>query len=200
MNDAVRRSRQPLLPWRKPWWLLVVAAMILAGYGQTWGKSQLNCYMQALRENPQLNAMEPEERALFWTTNSPTLTVIQVDYYENQEPWPLLHHASFKTLWFVKWTLALGIVLLFFTLDALFLKVADAWHLRAALATIYLIVCAMMAIFLGLAPGEFAPGEGGYDVATELLGFLQSPLPSFMLVFVRWLHARGRQPADKTPA
>jgi hypothetical protein len=200
MNDAVRRSRQPLLPWRKPWWLLVVAAMILAGYGQTWGKSQLNCYMQALRENPQLNAMEPEQRALFWMKNTPRLTVMKVDYYENQNPWPLLHHASFKTLWIVKWTLALGIVVLFFSLDALFLKVADAWHLRAALATIYLIVCAMMGLFLSLAPGEFAPGEGGYDVATELLGFLQSPLPSFMLVFVRWLHARGRPPASTTPA
>lgn len=169
---------------RKPWWLAVMATMLVVGFYQELAKIQLNDYLQTLAENPQLDAMTAEDRAQFWEASvAPRV----VNYYEIHEPWPLFHHASLKTLRALKWALAVGIVALFFSLDALFLRVAAAWDLRGSLVVVYAMAGVVMALF-----AVMAPGEAGYAVARELLGFLQSPLPSFMLVFIRWLAARSR--------
>jgi MFS superfamily sulfate permease-like transporter len=96
---------------------------------------------------------------------------------------------SFTALRLLKWLLGAGILALFFTLDALFLRVTGNGDLRTALLGVYAFVGTLMLVIAAL-----APGSAGYDVARELLGFLQSPLPSFMLVFVRWMLARMQQP------
>jgi len=118
-------------------------------------------------------------------------------FYEKETPWPLLNRASpsLQTLNIIHWISNLGFIVLFFFLDSLFLRVANAKRLRGALILIYLITGLLMVLFRA-----FSAGIEGKQVAGELLGFLQSPLPSFMLVFIRWLHARGRPPASTTPA
>ncbi len=173
-----------LLPLRRPWWAAVMVVMLVFGFYQELAKIQLNDYLTTLTDHPSLDAASPEDRALFWSSSVPPRIV---NYYEIHVPWPVFHHLSRRQLMVLKWGLAVLIVAVFFSLDALFLHVAGAWSLRGALVGIYGFVGVVMALF-----GALAPGEGGYAVARELLGFLQSPLPSLMLVFVQWLQQRTR--------
>jgi hypothetical protein len=39
--------------------------------------------------------------------------------------------------------------------------------------------------------GQAGAEEAGYNVAREVLGFLQSPMPSLMLVLLPWLRERA---------
>ena len=39
--------------------------------------------------------------------------------------------------------------------------------------------------------GQSGAQEAGYNVAREVLGFLQSPMPSLMLVLLPWLRERA---------
>ena len=41
--------------------------------------------------------------------------------------------------------------------------------------------------------GQAGAEEAGYNVAREVLGFLQSPLPSLMLVPLPWLRERAQE-------
>lgn len=179
-------DRQPLLPLRRPWWVLVIGAMLVFGFYQELAKLHLNDYLSTLADHPKLDDASPAERAAFWAQSVPPRIV---NYYEITEPWPVFHHMSFTTLRLLKWLLGAGILALFFTLDALFLRVTGNGDLRTALLGVYAFVGTLMLVIAAL-----APGSAGYDVARELLGFLQSPLPSFMLVFVRWMLARMQQP------
>jgi len=179
----MKNNRSSLLPWRRPWWLGVIAAMLVFGFYQELVKINLNDYIVTLQQHPELASAGPTERAAFWAQEVPP-RIIQ--YYEIHEPWTAFHEMSLQTLFALKWALAVLIVVIFFSLDALFLRTADAWALRGGLVGVYLMTGLMMLLF-----AAFAPGDGGYAVARELLGFLQSPLPSFMLVFARWAMGRA---------
>ena len=89
-----------------------------------------------------------------------------------------------------KWVLMAAIVLCFFSLDALFLRaagVADRWK---ELLLIYVSAGLLTAGFW-FVDGQAGAGEAGYNVAREVLGFLQSPMPSLMLVLLPWLRERA---------
>jgi hypothetical protein len=178
-----RAQTIPLLPIRRPRWVLVIAAMLVFGFGQELTKIHLNDYIDTLEAHPELQPLSPAERAAYWAAAVPPRVV---QYYEIHAPWPIFHTLDLATLWAIKWTLAVAILLVFFAMDAWFLRVTGAWSLRKGLVGVYVFVGAVMSLF-----AAFAPGEAGYAVARELLGFLQSPLPSFMLVFARWFFRRS---------
>lgn len=162
--------------------MLVIAAMLVFGFYQELAKININDYIATLEAHPELIPLDPDGRAAYWHASVPPRVV---QYYEIHRPWSLFHHLDMRELWALKWGLAVAIVLVFFSMDALFLRAAGAWALRGGLVGVYLFAGGVMLLFT-----LFAPGAAGYDVARELLGFLQSPLPSFMLVFARWLFNR----------
>ena len=89
-----------------------------------------------------------------------------------------------------KWGLMVAIVLCFFALDTLFLQaagVADRWKL---LLLIYGAAGLVTAVFW-FVDGQSGAEKAGYNVAREVLGFLQSPMPSLMLVLLPWLRDRA---------
>ena len=89
-----------------------------------------------------------------------------------------------------KWGLMVAIVLSFFILDALFLRavgVGDRWRI---LLLIYGASGLVVAVFWFL-DGRAGAVDPGYNVAREVLGFLQSPMPSLMLVLLPWLRDRA---------
>ena len=79
------------------------------------------------------------------------------------------------------------IVLGFFLLDALFLRAAGVGGRWKLLMVIYVASGAVTAFFW-LVDGRT---DAGYGVAREVLGFLQSPLPSLLLVLLPWLRDRA---------
>ena len=187
MSRTPQREILSLLPRKRPWWALVILVMLTFGYYQALLKLALNQYLMVLIEHPELKAMNPEGRATSWSEYVPPKVE---NGYEFHEPWELFHHIPFHVLWVGKWILAFSIVGVFFSLDAWFLRVTGRWMLRGALLGVYGFVGFIMTIFLFL-----MPGQGGYDVASQLLMFLQSPLPSFMLVFVHWMQKRTHEGA-----
>ena len=89
-----------------------------------------------------------------------------------------------------KWGLMVAIVLGFFVLDALFLRAAGVGERWRLLMLIYAASGLVTAVFWAL-DGQAGQSEAGYNVAREVLGFLQSPLPSLMLVLLPWLRNRA---------
>jgi len=81
-------------------------------------------------------------------------------------------------------------VLCFFALDALFLRAAGVGERWKLLMLIYAASGVVTALFW-LLDGQAGETEAGYNVAREVLGFLQSPLPSLMLVLLPWLRERA---------
>ncbi len=78
----------------------------------------------------------------------------------------------------------------FFALDALFLRAAgvgDRWKL---LLMMYAASGGVVALFW-VVDGRGGAEAPGYNVAREVLGFLQSPMPSLMLVLLPWLRDRA---------
>ena len=87
----------------------------------------------------------------------------------------------------MKWALSAGILLVFFGLDALFLRTTGHLDRWPWLVVMYGIAGTIMATFVLL-----VPGKSGYSVAHEFLAFLQSPLPSLLIVLVPSLFERMR--------
>ena len=81
--------------------------------------------------------------------------------------------------------LSAAILLIFFVLDVLFLRAMGVAERVPWLVLIYLTAGIPM---VGL--GFSSPGEPWYALARDMLGFLQSPLPSVMVVLVPWFLAR----------
>ena len=153
-----RAQTTPLLPIRRPWWLLVIAAMLVFGVEQELAKIHLNDYIDTLEAHPELQAMSPAERATYWDAAVPPRVV---QSYEIHAPWPIFHTLDLAILWAIKWSLAVSIVLVFFAMDAWFLRVTGAWSLRKGLVGVYAFMGAVMSLF-----AAFAPGEAGYAVAS----------------------------------
>ena len=172
-----------MLPLRRPFWMLVLIAMLGFGFLLEGAKIHINDYLAALEAHPEWVPLPPEARAEAWKAHVPPRVV---NYYEITAPAEVFHRLDPPALWILKWTLAVVGLVLFFLLDALFLRVTGAWNVRSALLALYALVGLLMAAF-----AAFAPGDAGYAVARELLGFLQSPLPSLLLVFFHWAFRSG---------
>lgn len=175
---------QPILPRRRPLWALVLMGMLVFGFYQERAKIQLNHYIQVLEANPGVVEMSPELREKWWDVNPQPK---RIHYYIMEGTWNGFHRYSLPELGRMKWALSIGILIVFFGLDALFLRTTGHFDRWPWLIVMYAIAGTIMACFLLL-----VRGKAGYSVAHEFLAFLQSPLPSLLIVLVPSLFERMR--------
>ena len=148
--------------------IALLILMFAFGYVQENAKVRLNAYRAVADHSEGFYALSSEER------NSLTHTLDVPNF---------IHELSKPNLVQLKWGLSASILLIFFLLDALFLKVSalpGAPSSAPWLVLIYIGVSIPMFSFLFLSQG---PNSSSYAVSRELLGFLQSPLPSLLLAY-----------------
>ena len=198
MSEGVPYERKPMLPWKRPWWALVLAAMIGFGYVQEDTKVKLNHYMQVGDRYADFydyghedcewdRTCMIEKRKSWWEGYAP---LCRANYAYTRDTYGVFHGWGRAEMVRAKWGLMVAIVLCFFALDALFLRaagVAGRWKL---LLLIYGAAGLVTALFW-FVDGQAGAEEAGYNVAREVLGFLQSPMPSLMLVLLPWLRERA---------
>ena len=175
---------KPILPRRRPLWIVVLAGMLVFGFYQERAKVQLNHYVYVLQENPGVAEMSAELREKWFDVNPQPK---RIHYYVMERTWNGFHRYSLPQLARMKWALSIAILLVFFALDALFLRTTGHFERWPWLIVMYAIAGTIMAAFLVL-----VPGKAGYSVAHEFLAFLQSPLPSLLIVLVPSLFERMR--------
>lgn len=183
MTKAAARLK-PILPRRRPWWLLVLAGMLVFGFYQERAKIQLNHYIQVMEAHPELQKMPSEVREKWWDANPQPK---RIHYFIMENTWNGFHRYSLRELGWMKWSLSIGILIAFFALDALFLRTTGHLNRWPWLIVMYAIAGCIMVVFIAL-----VPGKAGYGVAHEFLAFLQSPLPSLLIVLVPSLFERMR--------
>lgn len=188
----------PLLPWKRPWWLLVLLAMIGFGYVQEDAKIKLNHYMKVGDRYSDFYDYGHEEcnwdkgcmyrmRKGWWDSLAPSC---RTNFAYSRDTFEVFHRWGRVEMVRAKWGLMVAIVLGFFVLDALFLRAAGVGERWRLLMLIYAASGLVTAVFWAL-DGQAGQSEAGYNVAREVLGFLQSPLPSLMLVLLPWLRNRA---------
>jgi len=187
-----------MLPLRRPWWALVLVAMIGFGYVQEDTKVKLNHYMEVGDRYADFYDYGFEEcawdadcmkakRQEWWEGYAP---LCRTNFAYSRDTFDVFHGWNGKEMLRAKWGLMVVIVLCFFVLDALFLRAAgvgDRWRI---LLVIYGAAGLVVAVFW-LLDGRDGAEDPGYNVAREVLGFLQSPMPSLMLVLLPWLRNRA---------
>ena len=172
---------KPLLNWRRPWWLVVLGAMLGFGLLQEQSKSKVNHYLR-VGDAQQFWDDDAPTRTTWWDVHAP---VGRQNFYVSRATWPLFHGLTRMQLVAFKWGLSAAILLIFFVLDVLFLRAMGVPERVPWLVLIYFTAGIPM---VGL--GFSTPGEPWYALARDMLGFLQSPLPSVMVVLVPWFLAR----------
>lgn len=185
---------RPLLPWKRPIWMLVLSGMLVFGFYQEMAKVHLNHYLDALTQHPEADVFDPLQRAEWWDT---TVHPRRLQYYIIEETWSGFHQLSIDELVMAKWGLTLFVLLLFFVFDGLFLKTTGHFDRWPWLLILYAISGAVILVF------ALIPGRTAYGVVHEFLAFLQSPLPSLFIVLVPTLLERmqsdERRIRDCTP-
>lgn len=187
-----------LLPKGKPWWLAVLMLMVVFGYVQEDVKIKLNHYVRVgdryldfytyLHDDCDWEAeCMYEKRKDWWDRFAP---MSRTSFYVTRDTFDVFHRMGPEELKRLKWGLMVAIVLGFFVLDALFLRAAGVGERWRLLMLIYAASGLVTAVFWAL-DGQAGQSEAGYNVAREVLGFLQSPLPSLMLVLLPWLRNRA---------
>jgi len=148
--------------------IVLLIFMLAFGYVQENTKVRLNAYRAVADRSVGFYDLSSGDR------NSLTRTMHVPNF---------IHELSKPNLVKLKWVLSASILIVFFLLDALFLKVSALPGAPSAapwLVLIYVGVSIPMFSFLFLSPG---PNSSSYAVSRELLGFLQSPLPSLLLAY-----------------
>ena len=110
----------------------------------------------------------------------------KTSFYVSRDTFDVFHHWRREEMLRAKWGLMVTIVLCFFALDALFLRAAGVGDRWKILMLIYAVSALVIVLFWSL-DGQSGSEDPGYNVAREVLGFLQSPLPSLMLIVMPWL-------------
>ena len=195
--STIQDSRT-LLPMRRPWWLLVLGAMVAFGYVQEDVKIKLNHYMAVGDRYLDFYTLEGAEcewkprcmyfaRKDWWDQFAPTS---HNNFYVTRDTFDVFHWWDEAQLVRAKWGIMVASVLVFFLLDALFLRAAgvgERWKLLMLIYAASALTVALFWVFDGRGGAE----DSGYNVAREVLGFLQSPMPSLMLVVLPWLRSRA---------
>ena len=128
-----------------------------------------------------------EKRKMWWEGYAP---LCRTNYAYTRDTYAVFHGWGRSEMTQAKWGLMAFIVLCFFALDALFLRAAGVPDRWKVLLLIYVVSVFVTAAFWFL-DGQGGAEEAGYNVAREVLGFLQSPMPSLMLVLLPWLQNRA---------
>ena len=162
---------------RRPWWVALLVAMIWLGWKQDQMKVAINHYLST---GDQLGwwGAEPSaaQRAAQWEVVSPA-----------SFKWNWVHSASRQEMSALKWGFSAAVLLLFLLLDVAFLKSWGVSHRWPLLMSMYALSLIPMA---GLAFSE--EGAPWYTLGRACLGFLQSPLPSAMVVALPWFVKREK--------
>ena len=159
---------------RRPWWVVLLVAMIWLGWKQDQMKIAINHYISTGDE-------------LGWWDSEPS-TTSRVAQWEVVSPTPFnwIHSTSRQQMSALKWGFSAAVLFLFLLLDVAFLRswgVAHRWPLLLSMYALSLIPLAGLAL-----SDEGAPW---YTLGRACLGFLQSPLPSAMVVALPWFVNRG---------
>ena len=109
---------KPLLNWRRPWWLVVLGAMLGFGLLQEQSKIKVNHYLR-VGDARQFWDDDAPTRTAWWDAHAP---VGRHNFYVSRETWPLFHGMTRSQLVTFKWGLSAAILLIFFVLDVLFLR------------------------------------------------------------------------------
>ena len=176
----------------------MLLAMIGFGYVQEDAKIKLNHYMKVGGRyldfydygHEECNweaACMLEKRKEWWDGYAP---FCRTSGSYSRDTFEVFHRWGRVEMVRAKWGLMVAIVLGFFVLDALFLRAAGVGERWRLLMLIYAASGLVTAVFWAL-DGQAGQSEAGYNVAREVLGFLQSPLPSLMLVLLPWLRNRA---------
>ncbi|MDB4787208.1 hypothetical protein OAG26_00715 [Flavobacteriales bacterium] len=197
MGEQMADSR-PLLPRKKPWWIAVLFGMVLFGYLQEDAKIKLNHYTDVGARYGDFYTYGFEDcdwdaqcmyeaRKGWWDRFAP---LSENNFYVTRDTFDVFHWWGAEELLRAKWILMVAILLGFFSLDALFLRAAgvgDRWKLLL----MNYAASGLVVAFFWLVDGRGGAEAPGYNVAREVLGFLQSPMPSLMLVLLPWLRDRA---------
>ena len=181
MTHVTSTSCGPIRRTGRPWWMLVLLVMLGFGLLQEQSKIKVNHYLK-VGDEAGFWEDEPSGRAAWWGVHAP---VGRHNFYVSRETWSFFHGLSRGELVAFKWLLSGSILLVFFALDVLFLRTTGVGHRVPWLVLIYLVTSVPM---VGLALSS--PGQPWYALARNMLGFLQSPLPSVMVLVVPWFLAR----------
>lgn len=170
----------------QPFWKAGFVLVLLLGFGyvQEGAKVRLNHYIEVAESHPDFAMSSPDIRSRWWAIHAPAATD---GLFTTRSTFSLLHRLTIGDLVRFKWLLSAVIVGVFFALDLALLWTLGVFRRRRSLAFLYIITGAVVLAFYALDRGEGGPG---YHVSREALGFLQSPLPSLLLVFIPALHSR----------
>ena len=113
-------GRPPMLPLRRPWWLLVLLAMLGFGLLQEQSKIKVNHYLK-VGDEAQFWQDDAGSRLAWWTVHAP---VGRHNFYVSRSTWSFFHGLDRGELVAFKWGLSAVILVVFFMLDVLFLRTA----------------------------------------------------------------------------
>jgi hypothetical protein len=167
--------------------LLVFSLLVLSGFVQERWKVAINFYLDQGDRIPGFYEMIPEERREALQTTKKSFNRPH-DYYYSHETPALLCRADRKQAVWVKWGLAILLLLYSALFNALFIRL---WF-GAAQYVRWLLRMYGIALFLAFAGNGILRCTGLTDIAylfsREILGALQSALPSMLLLPGIWLY------------
>ena len=82
---------KPILPRRRPLWIVVLSGMLVFGFYQERAKVQLNHYTHVLQENPGVAEMSAELREKWFDVNPQPK---RIHYYVMERTWDGFHRYS----------------------------------------------------------------------------------------------------------
>jgi len=180
MSHRLRANLSPL-SLRNPRWMVVVAVMLVLGYIQEQAKIDINHYLTVGDEQAFWHE-SAEARASWWTQSAPENVH---DFYISKDTWDVFHSLNKSQLIELKWGFSALILMVFFGLDVLLLMVVGLSCRIPWLMAFYMAAGIPMVGFLWAIPGDVM-----YTLAHDMLAFLQSPLPSLLIVLVPWFFNR----------
>ena len=181
MTEHASEGAHLIMSLRKPWWFMVLLTMLGFGLIQEQSKIKVNHYLQ-VGDSEQFWNQEAHLRKMWWEQSAP---LGRYNFYVSRDTWGVFHYFDRSQIIQFKWGFSAAIMLIFFALDVLFLRATGVSHRVPWLVLIYVTAGVPM---VGL--GCSVPGESWYALARDMLGFLQSPLPSVFVVLVPWLLSR----------
>ena len=179
-REHAPRHVGPILSTGRPWWLPVLLAMLAFGLLQEQSKVKVNHYLN-VGDEAGFWEDESTEREAWWNGNAPVGRHKMCQSPDGPFSWSVTGE-----LVAFKWILSGVILLIFFALDVLFLRTTGAKRQVPWLVLIYFVVSVpMMGLVLS------TPGRHGM-LWPDMLGFLQSPLPSVMVLTIPWFGSIGQ--------
>lgn len=186
MNAADQGVYRPNLSLRRPGWLVVLLAMLGFGLLQEQAKIKVNHYLK-VGDAVDFWSMATPEREAWWIEHAPAG---RHNFYVSRSTWPIFHGLDRGEVVAFKWGLSAVVLLVFFALDVLLLRAAGVAERTPWLVGIYIAASLPMLGFV-----VASPGGSMYALARDMLGFLQSPLPSLLVVLVPWFLDRMAKPS-----